>query len=213
MSFFESGKRGFTVLLDIRQPLAYLALHPAAALAEQCGVEVDFVPIADSPLKPPSAPRPDDERGVRHRRHRAHAIAREIATYAQVQGLVLHDYYRDPDPTTFHIAWLWMRQSQGDRLLAFLVEAFRAYWALEFDPANPIEIDRLLDSFDVDVDDFGRWSQGQGPAEAHALAEELLERGLARAPTYVVEDEVFVGRQHLPMIRWILEGRVDAGPI
>jgi 2-hydroxychromene-2-carboxylate isomerase len=213
MSLFESGNRGFTVLLDIRQPLAYLALHPAAALAEECGVEVDFVPIADTPLKPPSEPLPDDDRGVRHRRDRAHAIAREIATYAQVQGLVLRDYYRNPDPTTFAIAWLWMRQRHRGHLLAFLIEAYRAYWALELDPSDPIEVDRLIDSFDMDVEDFREWSQERGPARAHALAKDLLERGLARAPTYVIEDEVFVGRQHLPMIRWILEGRVDAGPI
>lgn len=213
MSLFESSKPGFTVLLDIRQPLAYLALPPAAALAEECDVEVDFVPIAASPLKAPSEPLSEDDRGVRHRRHRAHAIAREIATYAQAQGLVLHDYYRNPDPTTFHIAWLWMRQRTQTRLRSFLAEAFRAYWALEFDPSNPVEVDRLIDSFDLDVDDFREWSRGQGPARANALAEELLEHGFSRSPTYVVEGEVFVGRQHLPMIRWILEGRVDAGPI
>jgi len=213
MSVFEAGNRGLTVLLDIRLPLAYLALHPAAALAEECGVEIDFLPVTDSPLKPPSEPFPEDDRGVRHRRHRAHAIAREIETYAAAQGLALDGYYRSPDPTTFHIAWLWMRQRRDARLVPFLAEAFRAYWALEFDPSNRKDVEGLVESFDAEVDVFREWSRAQGPARADEWAEELIERGLTRAPTYLIEDEVFVGRQHLPMIRWILEGRVGAGPI
>ena len=28
-----------------------------------------------------------------------------------------------------------------------------------------------------------------------------------------VGDEIFIGRQHLPMIGWILDGRVGPGPI
>jgi 2-hydroxychromene-2-carboxylate isomerase len=39
----------------------------------------------------------------------------------------------------------------------------------------------------------------------------LQERGLFQVPAYLVEEEVFYGRQHLPMIRWILAGR--SGPI
>jgi 2-hydroxychromene-2-carboxylate isomerase len=213
MSVFEGGNRGLTVLLDIRLPFAYLALHPAVALAEECGVEIDFLPVTDSPLKAPSAPLPEDDRGVRHRRHRAHAIAREIETYAAAQGLALADYYRSPDPTTFHISWLWMRQRRDARLVAFLAEAFRAYWSLEFDPSNRKDVERLVESFDAEVDVFQEWSREQGRARADELAEELIERGLTRAPTSLIEDEVFVGRQHLPMIRWILEGRVGAGPI
>ena len=213
MSLFATDSRQFTVLLDIRQPLAYLALHPASALAEECGVHIDFLPIADSPLNPPSEPLPEDDRGIRHRRHRAKAIAREIETYAGAQGLVLVDYYRNPNPTPFNIAWLWIRQEHEDRLLAFLAEAFRAYWAGEFDPSNPAAVDTLVDSIGPGVDDFRDWKERQGRARANALTEELQERGLSRAPSYFIEDEVFVGRQHLPMIRWILEGRTGRGPI
>ena len=39
------------------------------------------------------------------------------------------------------------------------------------------------------------------------------ERGLARAPTTLIDAEVFVGRQHLPMIRWILAGQDGPPPI
>ena len=60
-------------------------------------------------------------------------------------------------------------------------------------------------------DSFLEWSGREGPLVASRLAAELQERGLFQVPAYLVEEEVFYGRQHLPMIRWILAGR--SGPI
>ena len=213
MSRFEPEARTLNVLLDIRQPQAYLALHPAATLATECGVPIDFLPVVDSALKAPSEPAPDDDRGIRHRRYRAQAVAREIETYASSQGLVLREYYRDADPSIFNVAWLWVRQHEPARLLPFLTESFRRYWAVDLDPSSEDAVAALLESLDAAGPDFRAWRQGEGRRAAGELADALRERGLQRAPTYLVEGEVFIGRQHLPMIRWILEGRPGRGPI
>lgn len=207
------GDRDISVLLDIRQPFAYLALAPIAELAEECGVTIDFLPIMDSPLKAPSEPGPNDDRGIRHRRNRAQAIAREIQIYSETQSLVIEGYYRNPDPMPFNIAWLSIRRFCGERLFDFLETAFRSYWTLEFDPANQDDVNRLVGSIVPDATTLGDWSQNEGAKRAEVLASELIDRGLARAPSYILQDEVFVGRQHLQMIRWILGGRVGNGPI
>ena len=202
-----------SVMLDIRHPTAYLALHPAAALASELGIEINWLPLVVPPLLPPSTPGPEDDRGTRHRRYRAQAIARDIETYAEVQGLVPRDYYRDPDPAAINLAWLWVRDQHRDRLLPWLAEAFRAYWALELDPSSEEEVAGLIDSLDGDRSKFLAWCIDDGPLAASLLADELRERGLFGVPCYVVEDEVFLGRQHLPMIRWILDGRRGPVPI
>ncbi len=202
-----------TVMLDIRHPSAYLALHPAAALANELDIEINWLPFVVPPLLPPSTPGPEDDRGIRHRRNRAQAIAREIQTYAEVQGLVLRDYYRDPDPAAVNLAWLWLRERHRDRLLPWLAEAFRAYWTLELDPSSEAAVAELIDSLDGHGSEFLAWCADDGPFAAQLLADELRERGLFGVPCYLVEDEVFLGRQHLPMIRWILQGRSGPVPI
>jgi 2-hydroxychromene-2-carboxylate isomerase len=202
-----------SVLLDIRQPQAYLALHPAAALAAECGIEINWLPVVVPPLKAPSEPGAEDDRGVRHRRYRAQAIAREIETYAEVQELVLREYYRDDDPAALDLAWLWVRERHPKRLFAFLADAFRAWWALELDISSDEAVASLLELCGAGDREFPSWRVEVGPAMAASLAEELQERGISRAPAYLVEDEVFFGRQHLPMIRWILAGRSGPGPI
>lgn len=201
-----------SVLLDLRSPHCHLALHPAAALGSELGIEINWLPLRVPPLAPPRAPGPDDDRGTRHRRYRAEAIAREIETYARVQALELRDPYRRPDPSAFELGWLWMRDRRPDDLFRYLDDAFRRYWALDLDPSSEAEIAAIVGEAG-DAAGFRTWCGGAGPGAAEALAGELRERGLFGVPGYLVEEEFFLGRQHLPMIRWILEGRQGPGPI
>lgn len=202
-----------SVLLDLRNPASYLALPPAEALAEELHLEINWLPLPVPPLRPPSVPAVDDDRAIIHRRHRARAIAREIEVYSRVQGLVLHDLYRDPDPSAFNLGWLWLRERHVECLRAYLDEGFRAYWSLELDPSSIPSITALLATVSADVGEFGTWCGGTGTEVAARVAGELRERGLSGVPGYIVDGEYFIGRQHLPMIRWILGGRRGPGPI
>jgi 2-hydroxychromene-2-carboxylate isomerase len=202
-----------TVLLDLRNPQSYLALSPAIALGRERGLDINWLPLTVPPLKAPSTPGPADDRGIRHRRHRAHAIAREIETYGRARGLVLRELYRDADAGALHLGWLWLRDRSTPRLEAFLAEAFRAYWSLELDPSRVSETSALVASIGDDARAFEAWSASDGPGLAKSVADALDARGLCSVPGYLVDGEFFLGRQHLPMIRWILDGRHGPGPI
>ncbi len=202
-----------SVVLDVRYPLAYLALHHTMALAESQGLEINWLPLGVPMLNPASAAQEGDERGIRHRRYRAQAIAREIETYAAAQGLVLREVYRNGPADAGNQGWLWLRDRAPEKLQAYLTELFRDYWSLELDVSSREQVAVLLDSVGADGARFLDWSAEEGPLAAAAIAGELRDRGLFQVPAYVVEDEVFYGRQHLPMIRWILEGRSGRVPI
>ena len=68
-----------TVLMDVRQPFAYLALGPTIELGRRQGLEVNWLPASVSPLRPPPPESEGNERSVAHRRNRSRMIAREIA--------------------------------------------------------------------------------------------------------------------------------------
>ena len=90
-------------------------IAPAIELASGLGIEINWLPLVAPPLNRPSEAAADEDRGIRHRRYRAQAIAREIACYAEAQGLVVRDPYRDADPTALVLGWLWMRDRKPDR--------------------------------------------------------------------------------------------------
>ena len=48
-------------------------------------------------------------------------------------------------------------------------------------------------------------------AQHDALQDEILDLGYFGVPTYVIDDEVYFGREHLPRIRWHLAGK--PGPL
>ena len=199
--------------LELRNPFSYLAIAPTRALAAELGIDVDWLPVTTPPLKAPSQPGPDDDRGVRHRRARAQAIARDLETYAAAQGLVVHDWYRSPDPDPAKRAWLWLRESDPKRLPDFLDALFRDYWSATLDPSQPAAIEAGLRATGADADAFAAWSRREGEAALRDLREACERNGWIQSPLLIVEDELFVGRQHLPMIRWILEGRTGPVPI
>jgi 2-hydroxychromene-2-carboxylate isomerase len=201
------------VVLDLRQPLAHLALRPAIEFARELAIDVDWLPLAGEPLRAPSAPGPDEDRGIRHRRHRAQMIAREIAIYAQAQGLTLREPYRRGASHAAHLAWLWVRAQAPGSLPSFLEELFRRYWALELDANDLGHAVDLLRALGLYSGDFDGWAADAGAHEVELVSSALREAGVQLTPAYLLEGELFVGRQHLPMIRWILDGRKGPPPI
>ena len=202
--------RPLTVAIDIKSPECYLALAPTRALVRECGVDVDWLPVVTSPPRP--APDGDD-RSARHKRHRVAYRAMDLARYARAAGLTILEPDRAPDSTLAGMAML-AAKAQSDRALqGFLDRAFERYWNAELDLEDRDALQAILGEVGA-PQPFGDADGADGPqAEFAALQASLAAAGIFNAPTYLVEDEIFLGRAHLPMIRWILEGRVGPGPI
>lgn len=213
MNALQLGGAPLCVVLDIRQPLAYLALRPAIDFGRELGIDVDWLPYEGPPLRAPAAADAGDDRTARHKQHRAAMIAREVAVYADARGLTLREPYRDGSPHGAHLAWLWMRLHAPESLPAFLEEIFRRYWALELDAASLADAAALVDDVGSDGSGFVEWAGDGGAREAERVAVALRDANVYQTPAYLVGDERFYGRQHLPMIRWILGGRAGKGPI
>ncbi|MCP4006433.1 MAG: hypothetical protein GY725_19815 [bacterium] len=201
------------IVLDIRHPLAYLALGPAIDFGREMKIDIDWLPFEGRSLREPTTPGADDDRGVLHRRHRANMIAREIAIYSQAAGLTLLEPYRTGPSHAATLAWLWVRAQAPESLPSFLEELFRRYWALEMDVIDLAGVAEVLRAQGLHSREFDDWAEAEGPAAAESIASSLDATGVFQAPAYLIEDEVFFGRQHLAMIRWILSDRTGPGPI
>ncbi len=214
MSFAANLARSkLTVALDLCHPLAFLALRPAIDLGRELDLQINWLPLRAQPLKAPSAPGPDDDRGTRHKRHRAQMIAREIPIYAQAQGRIVQEPYRDGPTDAAHMGWLWVRAQAPESLESFLEELFQRYWSVDLDAGDPNDVASVVDACGEDASGFRRWAADGGPAVVDAVARELTAAGVFQAPAFLVDDEVFYGRQHLPMVRWLLRGREGPVPI
>lgn len=199
-----------SVCVDVRHANAYLALRPVQALAAELGIAVDWLPF---PLPPPRDAPAGDDRGARHRRARAAYQRREVAVYAEAQGLVVGQPLQRGDAMAAALGHLWLRNAAPQSVPEFLARVFEGYWQASLDASDPAAIARLLKSLDHDPATFAGFADGSGRDELAALRGELVAAGVFSVPSLVVDGEVFVGRAHLPMVRWLLTGRVGPAPI
>ncbi len=200
------------MLATVKTSSATWHFAPRSSLAGGAGVDINWLPLRSQTLQPPPASSHDDDRGVRHKRRRAQMIAREIAVYAEARGLRIEDPYRDGPSTAFDLAWLWVRNAAPMSLEPFLERAFGRYWALELNVGSIEDVATVVERCGLESGAFREWASDETEA-ATSVSEQLAEAGVFQTPAYLVGDEVFFGRQHLAMIRWILEDRRGPVPI
>ena len=190
--------------IDFKCPAAYLALHPTLALGEQLGVPISWHPIRkyESRLL---QEKPDEEVSTRHRRVRAVARQKTHQLYASVQNLPLQ-FRNPPTNTDMALAALCYLTERGDNPLPFIKAAFAAYWTGDTDLNDAREVIALLGATAItDRDEIGDGAR----TRLEAALRKAEENGIFTSPTYVVQDvvseQVFVGREHLPWIRELLQ--------
>jgi len=204
--------RSLTVCVDFNSPHAYLAVAPTRELEARLRLKADWLPLSLPPPSPPKPARSGDDRGTRHRRIRSEYFAADLERYAGARGLTLGNIYRSLDCTWAFLGLLWMRQHATDRVGDYVEAIFERIWADEGD-VDAGSIDRLLVDLQVGNDAFVRWADASGTALLSEVQAGLQAAGLFNVPAYVVGNDVFYGRQHLPMIEWLLTGRAGEPPI
>ncbi|MEM9571228.1 MAG: DsbA family protein [Pseudomonadota bacterium] len=190
-----------TVYIDFKSPGAYLAIAPTLELAERFGVAIDWRPFRTIERDVPKLGN-EETVGESHRRVRAAALRAQSVKYAKRQGI---DLNFPPQLGSTDLALGALASLDGDPL-PFINSAFSAYWDGH---AN-------LDDLEV-VRELVAENGGAAIAEPQALRDLLEtalsdadEAGIVGAPAYVIDDQIFVGREHLPWIEEILREKQAA---
>ena len=60
---------------------------------------------------------------------------------------------------------------------------------------------------------FRAYAAVDGPRELESVRAELTGAGVWNTPAYLVAGDLFIGRQHLPMVEWLARGQIGLPPI
>ncbi len=162
-------------------------------------------------------PAESDDRGVRHRRRRALYVELDIQRYAKVRGLVIRDIYRQVDSTMAALALLWVRGTDKLVRRTTIDALFSGHWNGHLNIEDVAAVTAVLEGARADLDGWPEFHEDAGRAELQRLHARLATAGIFSAPAIVVgtadSAEIFYGRAHLPMVRWLLQGRTGPPPI
>ena len=207
-----------TVLIDFKSTHAYLAKDATLALEAATGIDTQWLPLtvthplsADHPLNAAHARREPvaaSDRGARHRRIRARYYEQDLRRYVAWRGLPVTDVYPDCDSTLSGLGLLWLADAQTVVRSRYVNLMFDSYFG------KALDLDRVRGAVDEAGGDgaaFATFAQGEGPIRFAQLQASLRAAGYGTSPTYVLDGEQFQGRQHLPLLRRLVQvGRTDA---
>ena len=197
----EFTKGQLPVAIDFKSPNAYLAIAPTCAMADELGIVIDWQPLVLPAAKASAAPTSEDDRGARHRRIRANYLERDVARYAADRGLTLNTLNQRKDSTLAGIGLLWVKRQSPSLARQYVERVFDRHWQGKLDIEDGGSIRGLLAEIAAPVAGFESFAQGEGRAELARVQSELRDKGVFEVPAYLASDDIFIGRQHLPLIR------------
>lgn len=206
------------VYIDYKSPYAFIAKDPTYQIADELGIEIDWRPLTlDIPSYLGSA-RLDDKgkvveqnrtpeqwRGVRY-------AYRDARRYAALLGYTLRGTVKIWDTSLVHIGMMWAKRQGAAILRGYTDRVYERFWRRELDAEDPEVVRSVLAEAGADVEGFEDFLERPGRAEHDSMQAQIFDAGIFGVPSYIVDGELFFGREHLPMVRWLLSGRRGAAP-
>ena len=214
MSEVHSSKARLSVYIDYKSPAAYLAVDPTYALEDEFGLEIDWKPlILERPIRRERESVAEETKAERHARVRAEYVQMDQQRYAQAQGLSLKHPSRDWDSTLAAIGLIWAKKQGRSILRSYTHRVFERFWKQELDIEKATALKAILCEAGADVEGLEEYMEGDGRVIHGEIQNAALEAGIFDVPSYLIDGEIFLGRQHLPMIRWLLSDQRGQPPV
>src|SRR5579872_4252458 len=196
-----SDRSRLAVAIDFKSPQAYLGIAPTCAMADELGIEIDWLPMVTGQSP---APPTGNDRGARHRRIRAEYLDRDVARYAAARGLEIRGFDRHRDSSLAALGLLWVKRQSPQLTRTYIDRVFERYGRDALDIADDNAIRALLEEIGAPISGFEAFAKEEGRAELARIQSELRDAGAFEVPTYLLNGEVYLGRQHLQRIRSML---------
>lgn len=204
--------------IDFKSPYAYLAIEPTRRLGRELGITIDWHPfVLDIPSYLGSAKldksggvaeasRSEDQwSGVKYAYY-------DCRRYANLYGMTIRGTVKIWDTDLAAAGMLWAK-AQGEEILQRYIDGiYVPFWRRELDVESFDTIEQVLANAGAQLAGFKTFVGGEGRQRNREIQEAAFDQGIFGVPTYVIGDDKYFGREHLPRIRWQLAGAHGPAP-
>ncbi len=110
------------------------------------------------------------------------------------------------DSSRAAIGMLWVKRQGEARLRRYHDLVFERFWRRELDIEDAAVIEGVLREAGAETAGFRAWLEGAGRAEHDRIRADAEALGVFGVPTFVVDGELFWGREHFDLIRMRVRG-------
>jgi len=200
--------KSITLYSDYKSPYAYLAIAAADSLARDYGAEILWRPyILDIPAYLGAA-KVDDNGNVLSQERNAHQWRRvkysymDVRRYANREGLTIRGPRKIFNSTTAGVGMLYAQIQNVFRPYHDLI--FERFFKRELDIEDIAAVGSVLAEAGADIESWSVYAMEEGPAAVCRIQSKAEADGVFGVPTFVIDNDIFWGREHLPVIQEIL---------
>jgi len=206
-----TDQRVITVYSDYKSPYAYLAKDLIYALETECSATIEWKPyVLDIPQYLGSA-RVDAAGNVLEENRNAHQWRRVRYSYmdcrrqARKLGLVIRGTQKIWDSTLAAAGMLYAQREGTPVFRRYHDMVFERFWRRDLDIESVPAIAAALHQSGADASPFPDWVAA-GRAEVDGISRAAEAQGVFGVPSFILDGELWWGREHLPEIRELLAG-------
>jgi len=199
---------------------SWLSIAPTKKMVEETGIAIEWEPLLGSlgnlvntNLKQGEE---DPLAAYKARRAKARSMAaiREQARMCEMLEISADQGKRKIDPVTLSLGlnWLGQQQARTDQYFQFVELAFVNTFGQESDVESREGVEHLIGKVGVATRGFADFTVTNSKT-LQENQDEILQSGVLNAPAFVIDGEIFHGREHLPLINWMLKGRSGTPPV
>ena len=208
--------RTVTVYTDFKSPYAYLAKDLAYELERDFQVRLDWLPYDLDLADFMGSARVDDSGRVIEAQRTPHQWRRVKYSYmdcrrqARKRGLVIRGTQKIWDSRIAFYGMLFAKRHGEAALRRYLDIVFERFWKRELDIEDAAVIAAGLAEAGADTTGFAAYIAAAGPQEVARICRQAEDKGVFGVPSFILDGELFWGREHLPDIREMLAAPVPA---
>jgi 2-hydroxychromene-2-carboxylate isomerase len=198
------------IYIDFKSPYAYLAIDSSIKFAKHNKLEIHWLPfVLEIPDFLGSA-KVDDQRNIIENNRNPHQWRRvkysymDCRRYANIRDITIRGPQKIWDTQLISIALLWTKNNHYKLTELFIKYVFEKFWKRELDIEDNNVITNVLKHIGISTNGFKEWSINGGKKELEVIIEKGHEKGVFGVPSYYFDNELFWGREHLPMIEAII---------
>ena len=194
-----------TVYIDYKSPYAYLAVEPTWTLARDYKVTLEWLPYTlDIPDYLGSAKVNNDGQILEndrtpHQWRKVKYSYMDARRYANLRGLTIRGPQKIWDSSLASVGLLYAQKHGKFREYNGFV--FDRFWRRELDIEDAEVIQSVLSEIGADVTGFDSFVASEGRLMHDQIRAEAEKKGIFGVLTYVLNNEIFWGREHLPLVR------------
>ncbi len=201
-----------TIFLDVTSISGYLAFGSTCEMIDRTGSEARWLPVSlgrsgsfwlvgeDGMSDEPTS------RGAQHKAARKRHLKMDALRYARRRGLEVVPLDRSWNTELANRALVYANRFGVGR--ALLAELLPRFWRAELDIESVDELTAVFAGVltPAQAAGFAAYADGEGVGELAKVTAESDEVGIIDSPAYLIDGELFFGRQHLVTLEAMLMG-------